>query len=317
MNATLARLTRLREIQNAPLVGAAISVDNVPEAPEIGPLRQLVAQRQAALRRAEASLPGIELADGLKRISTHIPLRETLPSGWPNWLPGAVQPGASQPSASQPGVSQPGASQLGTPVFIDTETTGLAGGTGTLAFLVGIAVAEGGALVIEQFLLTRPGAEAQLYQALAAALPPEPIWVSFNGRSFDMPLLATRQRLKRRVDVFAQRPHWDLLHPLRCAFGAKWDNCRLASAEQRLLGIERHDDLPSAQVPAAYRDWLARGESAALRRVLDHHRQDIASLAALLVALDRVYADPGAYGADPERIERRMARLARARRALN
>jgi len=307
MNATLARLTRLREIQNAPLVGAAISVDNVPEAPEIGPLRQLVAQRQAALRRAEASLPGIELADGLKRISTHIPLRETLPSGWPNWLPGAVQPVASQL----------GASQLGTPVFIDTETTGLAGGTGTLAFLVGIAVAEGGALVIEQFLLTRPGAEAQLYQALAAALPPEPIWVSFNGRSFDMPLLATRQRLKRRVDVFAQRPHWDLLHPLRCAFGAKWDNCRLASAEQRLLGIERHDDLPSAQVPAAYRDWLARGESAALRRVLDHHRQDIASLAALLVALDRVYADPGAYGADPERIERRMARLARARRALN
>jgi len=307
MNATLARLTRLREIQNAPLVGAAISVDNVPEAPEIGPLRQLVAQRQAALRRAEASLPGIELADGLKRISTHIPLRETLPSGWPNWLPGAVQPVASQL----------GASQLGTPVFIDTETTGLAGGTGTLAFLVGIAVAEGGALVIEQFLLTRPGAEAQLYQALAAALPPEPIWVSFNGRSLDMPLLATRQRLKRRVDVFAQRPHWDLLHPLRCAFGAKWDNCRLASAEQRLLGIERHDDLPSAQVPAAYRDWLARGESAALRRVLDHHRQDIASLAALLVALDRVYADPGAYGADPERIERRMARLARARRALN
>jgi len=307
MNATLARLTRLREIQNAPLVGAAISVDNVPEAPEIGPLRQLVAQRQAALRRAEASLPGIELADGLKRISTHIPLRETLPSGWPNWLPGAVQPVASQL----------GASQLGTPVFIDTETTGLAGGTGTLAFLVGIAVAEGGALVIEQFLLTRPGAEAQLYQALAAALPPEPIWVSFNGRSFDMPLLATRQRLKRRVDVFAQRPHWDLLHPLRCAFGAKWDNCRLASAEQRLLGIERHDDLPSAQVPAAYRDWLARGESAALRRVLDHHRQDIASLAALLVALDRVYADPDAYGADPERIERRMARLARARRALN
>lgn len=262
---------------------------------DVAALRQALALRTRRTRAALATLPGEDVADGVRRIESRQPFAERLPARRPDW----VRDDGESPEDL---------------VFVDTETSGLAGGTGTLVFLIGIGRVAGGELSIAQYLLTRPAAEAGMLDHVAAALPASPTWVSFNGRAFDVPLLATRQRMCRRRDVYTGRPHWDLLHPLRAAFAARWDDCRLGTAEARLLRISRDDDLPSALVPEAWRRWLHARDPAGLARALAHHRQDIASLARLLVALDRVYADPDAHGADADGIARRLARLARERR---
>ena len=129
-------------------------------------------------------------------------------------------------------------------LFVDTETTGLAGGTGTLVFLLGVARFVPGGLDVEQWLLLSPSAEGEWLAAIAARLPRDPLLVSFNGKAFDLPLLAARHRMQRMRDPFAQRAHWDLLFPLRRAFASRWPDCRQQTAERRLLGIERLDDLP-------------------------------------------------------------------------
>lgn len=260
-------------------------------------LRRVLALRSRRARDALAELPGVELADGVRRIETRKPFKQPLPGRRPDWM---------RDDEERPG-------EL---VFVDTETSGLAGGTGTLVFLIGIGRVVDGELAIAQYLLTRPAAEAEMLDRVAAELPGNPTWVSFNGRAFDVPLLATRQRMCRRRDVYTGRPHWDLLHPLRAAFASRWDDCRLGTAEARLLRIARDDDLPSSLVPVAWRRWLQAGDPSGLLKALAHHRQDIESLARLLVALDRVYADPDTFAADADGITRRLARLARERRRV-
>jgi uncharacterized protein YprB with RNaseH-like and TPR domain len=263
----------------------------------VAALRQALALRNRRTQAALATLPGEEVAYGVRLIESRQSFAQSLPERRPDW----VRDDEECPREL---------------VFVDTETSGLAGGTGTLVFLIGIGRVEGGELSIAQYLLTRPAAEAGMLDHVAAALPASPTWVSFNGRAFDVPLLATRQRMCRRCDVYTGRPHWDLLHPLRAAFAARWENCRLGTAEARLLGMTRDDDLPSALVPEAWRRWLHARDPQGLLMALAHHRQDIASLARLLVALDRVYADPEAHGADAEGIARRLSRLARERRRV-
>jgi uncharacterized protein YprB with RNaseH-like and TPR domain len=262
---------------------------------DIGALRAALASRNRGTEAALATLPGEDVADGVRRIESRESFAEALPERRPDWV---------RDDEECPG-------EL---VFVDTETSGLAGGTGTLVFLIGIGRVVGDALSVTQYLLTRPAAEAAMLDSVAAALPARPTWVSFNGRAFDVPLLATRQRLCRRRDVYTGRPHWDLLHPLRAAFATRWENCRLSTAEARLLGMRRDDDLPSALVPEAWRRWLHARDLKGLRMALAHHRQDVVSLARLLVVLDRVYADPEAFGADAEGVQRRLRRLSRERR---
>lgn len=279
--------------------GRHTSDDGMPrpvgEDGDVAALRRLLAVRARRAQAALAALPGEDLADGVRRILS----RERFDAPLPGRRPDFVRDDAEHP---------------GELVFVDTETSGLAGGTGTLVFLIGIGRVEGGELSIAQYLLTRPAAEAEMLDRVAADLPPKPTWVSFNGRAFDVPLLATRQRLCRRRDVYTGRPHWDLLHPLRAAFATRWSDCRLTTAEARLLRVSRENDLPSALVPETWRRWLDAGETAGLAKALAHHRQDIASLARLLVALERVYADPDAFDADADGIGRRLARLSRERR---
>jgi uncharacterized protein YprB with RNaseH-like and TPR domain len=282
--------------------GAASVIDKAarPAAAEdldVSCLRRSLEVRTRRAQAALATLPGEDLADGVRRIASCQPFAEALPDQRPDWVRDETE-------------------QSGELVFVDTETSGLAGGTGTLVFLIGVGRVIDGELSIAQYLLTRPAAEAAMLDRVAAELPANPTWVSFNGRAFDVPLLATRQRLCRRRDVYTGRPHWDLLHPLRAAFATRWDDCRLGTAETRLLRVSRDDDLPSALVPEAWRRWLHAGDPTGLAKALVHHRQDIESLARLLVALDRVYADPAAFGADTEGIARRLARLARERRRL-
>ena len=183
-------------------------------------------------------------------------------------------------------------------VCLDTETSGLAGGTGTWAFVTGLLHQGSSGWRLRQFLLTRLDAEPAYLEALAADLARPARLLTYNGRAFDAPLLATRFRLAGRPDAMTGLPHLDLLAPVRRAFGPVWPDCRLATAESRLLGVNRSDDLPGAAAPQAWLGWLRRGETAPLSGVLRHNRLDLLSLAALLPALDAVYSEPGAAGAD-------------------
>lgn len=190
------------------------------------------------------------------------------------------------------------------PLFLDTETTGLAGGTGTTAFLVGLARLEGGALLIRQYLLTRFGGEPALLRAVADFGGGAGTLVSFNGKCFDLPLLATRYRLAGQADPFQGLPHADLLHPVRRAFRHQWDDCRMATLEARLLDFVRPADLPSAEVPEVWLRWLRHRDPGRLPLVLEHNRWDLISLAALVPALAAAYASPGRHGADPVAVAR-------------
>jgi uncharacterized protein len=181
---------------------------------------------------------------------------------------------------------------------LDTETSGLAGGTGTWAFLTGFLRHTGQGWVLRQLLLTRLDAEPAYLEAVGAELARPARLLTYNGRSFDAPLLATRFCLAGLADPLAGLPHLDLLGPVRRAFGRCWPDCRLATAESRLLGLERRDDLPGAAAPLAWLGWLRRGETALLARVLRHNRLDLCSLAGLLPRIDAAYADPASQGAD-------------------
>lgn len=184
-------------------------------------------------------------------------------------------------------------------VFMDTETTGLAGGTGTLVFQLGLARWREGALEVVQYLLTRFEGEAAMLEHAGDWLSGMRALVTFNGKSFDAPLLAARYQLARRPDPFAVPVHLDLLHAVRRAFGTALGDCRLGTVERHLLGQEREGDIPGHEAPRAWFDWLRHGEVHALSRVLEHNRLDLLSLAALLPFLHQCYRDPVARGADP------------------
>lgn len=182
-------------------------------------------------------------------------------------------------------------------VFLDCETTGLSGGSGTLAFLLGLVQVAPQGLWVRQWLLTRFQAEAALLAEASRALAGAKTVVTYNGKTFDGPLLASRYRLARLADPLSTLAHVDLLHPTRRAFSNRWPDCRLQTVETKLLGFFRSDDLPSAWVPQVWFDWMRRGASEQLPRVLQHNRWDLLSLVALASALRRCYEDPLANGA--------------------
>lgn len=186
-------------------------------------------------------------------------------------------------------------------VFLDTETTGLAGGSGTLAFLLGLARPADDALIVRQYLLTGFGGEAAMLANVARWIGTASL-ISYNGRSFDAPLLSTRCRMTGRPDWVSSRAHLDLLYGVRRAYARAWPNCRLATVEQRLLGLVRQDDLPGAEAPAAWFAHVRSGDASLLGKVLHHNRQDVVSLAQLLPKLVDIHARPGALNADVEAV---------------
>ncbi len=175
-------------------------------------------------------------------------------------------------------------------LFFDTETTGLAGGTGTRAFMVGAAdwhVAEDGreGLRVRQITIASLAAEAAMLHEFARWLGPHTVLSSYNGRCYDAPLLKTRYRLARMTDPLRALDHVDLLFPARRYWRGRWENCRLATIEHRVLGILREDDLPGSAAPAAWLSFLRGGSALTLRRVAAHNYQDVVTLAALLLRL--------------------------------
>ncbi len=192
----------------------------------------------------------------------------------------------------------PGETEKTPCVYIDTETTGLAGGSGTLAFLVGVAVIHGESIRLTQLLITSFAAEPALLAEVEKLLPPSHRLVSYNGKSYDLPLLITRFRMQGLTPSIAERNHLDLLHPVRRLFAKCWEDCRLATVEKNLLGFHRTDDLPGAEAPEAWFAYLRAGIGEKLIKVIEHNRQDILSLAAAHAMLARAVADPVRYKAD-------------------
>ena len=166
-------------------------------------------------------------------------------------------------------------------VFLDTETTGLAGGTGTAAFLIGIGYVEGEYFKLRQYFMRDYHEEPALLAGLAEDLSRFSHIVTFNGKMFDVPLLETRYRLDRQRFPLEGAPHFDLLHPARRLWKARLESCRLQALEGALLGLARHDDIPGAEIPGIYFDYVRRRDARALARVFRHNRTDIVSLAAL------------------------------------
>lgn len=170
-------------------------------------------------------------------------------------------------------------------LFLDTETSGLAGGTGTAVFVLGFATVRDDVLLARQLLMTGFGGERPMLEALIAVLRARECMVTFNGKSFDLPLLRARARLAGLQWPDEPPRHLDLLHVTRRRLREGWPDCRLRTAEEQALGFARVDDLPGAEVPAAWQRWLQRGDATPLPRILDHNREDLLSLAGLLAVL--------------------------------
>jgi uncharacterized protein YprB with RNaseH-like and TPR domain len=234
-------------------------------------LRRLL-QRHAQLKRGLATVPssrdrdvpGIEIAPGLRYTEQSV-----------DWL--------DPPTIIDASFARMDPVHHDHLLHFDTETTGLAGGTGTRAFMIGAADWQGGRLRIRQLTITTMAAEAAMLRTFAGWLDEDTVLVSYNGKCYDAPLLATRYRLARLPNPLAGRGHLDLLHPVRRHWKHQWPNCRLATAERQLLGVVREDDLPGAEAPAAWLTYLRGGSARNLRRVAAHNAQDLKSLAGVLL----------------------------------
>ncbi|MBK8169865.1 MAG: ribonuclease H-like domain-containing protein [Sandaracinaceae bacterium] len=169
-------------------------------------------------------------------------------------------------------------------LLIDTETTGLAGGSGTIPFLIGMAWFEDESLRVQQLFLERPGEEAPMLREAAARMTKATCIVSYNGKSFDWPLLRTRYVLNR-VAVPAPPPHLDLLHCARRVFKRSMPGMRLQHLEREVLGLYREDDIDGSQIPAAYLSFLRGIDASRIAAVIEHNGSDLIALAAVLVAL--------------------------------
>ena len=177
-------------------------------------------------------------------------------------------------------------------LFLDTETTGLSGGAGTVAFLVGVGWVEDDALVIEQLMLREYADEPALLDRLGRRMADFDSVCTFNGRNFDMPLLETRFTMNRMRDRWRALENLDLLYPSRRAWKLRLGSCRLCNLEAEILGMPREDDLPGSEVPARFFQFMKTGEDALLDDIVRHNRQDIATLAKLLVRLCAVNDRP-------------------------
>jgi len=169
-------------------------------------------------------------------------------------------------------------------VLFDTETTGLGTGTGTLPFVVGVGTWQDREFVTRQLLLPEQSDEAGYLDALERLIPQQACLVSYNGRTFDWPLLVTRYRLHGRRPP-AHAAHLDLLPLARSLWRHRLPDARLASVERAVCGVQRAHDLPGGLIPARYLDYLRSGHGGLLRVVLEHNRQDIVSMALLLRVL--------------------------------
>ena len=197
---------------------------------------------------------------------------------------------------------EPGAwSRSASPLFFDLETTGLSGGAGTVAFLIGCAWFDCGALQVRQFVLTSLAAERALLEALREQMAAAPFVASYNGRTFDAPLMDVRWAFHRLPSPFDTKPHFDMLPPARRLWKHRGERpggalqpfgertgCSLMAFERQLLRFNRVDDVPGFEIPSRYFHFLRTGDASRLESVLEHNRLDLVSLAVLTARAARI-----------------------------
>ena len=167
-------------------------------------------------------------------------------------------------------------------LFLDLETTGLSGGTGTYAFLCGLGAVCGRYFKVVQLFLKNPAHEAEWLCAVDACIPKDATLVTYNGKTFDIPMLTTRHILSRMRPHWESSPHIDLLYFSRRFYRGYLESCSLGSVETHVLGVRRASgDVPGALIPEIYARYLRTGDAAPLRGVFYHNELDIASLASL------------------------------------
>jgi hypothetical protein len=166
---------------------------------------------------------------------------------------------------------------------VDLETTGLDGRWGALAFLVGTAFVDGTRLVVRQYLLEDPAAEAQMLREVRAHLDDYRGLVTYNGTTFDLPFLQARLDIHGLGEGFPPGHHLDLLKVARRRWRADLPSCRLRTVEEHLLGLGRLGDVEGRQIPGIYQRYLASGDRGLLRPILFHNHLDVKSMVALTI----------------------------------
>lgn len=183
-----------------------------------------------------------------------------------------------------------------TAVFVDTETTGLAGGTGTVTFLVGAGYFQDGYFVLDQCFMRDYHEEEAMLAYLRGIFSRAETLVSYNGKSFDLPLLRTRFITNRVPFHLDSLMHLDLVHASRRFWKKRLRNCSLNSIERHVLGITRVGDIPSEEIPRRYLEYLRQRDARPLEPVFYHHKMDILSLVTLTAHLSHAVSQPNAAG---------------------
>ncbi len=194
-----------------------------------------------------------------------------------------------------------GSMDLRKALFIDTETTGLAGGAGTVPFLVGLGWIEGDVFRVEQYFMRDYHEERAVLLAIRERALQCNWLVSYNGKSYDLNLLATRYIMHREETPFNAMPHWDLLHSSRRFWRLRLRDCSLGSVEEHILAFKRTDDVPGYMIPQIYFDYLRDKKTLRLEPVFSHNQLDIVSLLALAGVLGKLVSKPEeaiSYGED-------------------
>jgi uncharacterized protein YprB with RNaseH-like and TPR domain len=204
--------------------------------------------------------------------------------------------------------------------FLDTETTGLAGGAGTYAFLVGVGSIDEDGFRVRQFFMRDFGDEPSLLAGLSDYLSRFDVLITYNGKSYDQPLLETRYRMARTRPPFARMAHLDLLHGARRLWKLRLDSCRLVELENRILGLEREGDLPGEMIPYYYFQYLRTQQAFQLVPIFHHNVMDIVSLACLTAVVPFAFRSPEdsslRHGADLVGLARWLAQAARHEEAV-
>lgn len=270
--------------------GVASSLQDLQS--QLASLRKMTAKidRKYAVRPKPAPpepMPGNEVATPAGRhweIEKAYPVHGGIETArlmdWPGHLLGAISDGLI-PAVSPERIA-----------FLDTETTGLAGGTGTVAFVTGVGRITPDGIVVRQFFLRDFDEEGSALAALAEHLGEFDVLVTYNGKAFDQPLLETRYRMTRQKPPFGRLEHLDLLYGARRLWKLRFESCRLVSLETEVLGVERVGDVPGHLIPVLYFNYLRNKLPTPLEPVFEHNRLDIVSLACLTAIVPRAFHSP-------------------------
>ncbi len=204
--------------------------------------------------------------------------------------------------------------------FLDTETTGLAGGSGTYAFLIGIGSIEREGFRVRQFFMRDYAEEASQLWAVAEYLARFDVLITYNGKSYDQPLLETRFRMCRARHPFDRLIHLDLLYGARRLWKQRMENCKLTYLEREVLGVEREGDVPGSLIPYLYFEFVRTRRAAKLIPVFQHNVLDIVSLACLTAIVPEAFRNPETvpvrHGSDLLGLARWLARVEKPEQAL-